>query len=405
MSFLGQILSGGTSDGTNGVVVPTNKNIVNPYSNLDQINQANQGVTNQLGNQSDVQQQLSGQNGINNQSDIYAQQQGLATQLQQESQGGGPNPAQAQLAQNTGANISSQAALMAGQRGASANPALIAREAGMQGAATQQGAVGQAATMQAQQQLAAQQQLQQQQQNLSGLATTQVGQQLSGQNNLTNQALSQQGQLLGSLGQQNANQAGITNTQQSGQNTMNAAAQQEAYKAANAIPNALGSAASLLLAKGGEVENPKLQAVSPKDRFPSHAMMAPHLKEMATLYHAHSFKNARYQPETKMASGGDVQAYSGQTNSLNVGGSLKSGGKVPGKAQVSGDSQTNDTVAAKLSPGEVVLPRSVMNSQDPVSAAAQFVKALQAKKGMSGNSQESDFKEALKRAIAGRKNK
>jgi len=49
---------------------------------------------------------------------------------------------------------------------------------------------------------------------------------------------------------------------------------------------------------------------------------------------------------------------------------------VPGKANVSGDSPKNDTVHAKLSPGEVILPRSVMQSKDPAQAAAAFVQAI-----------------------------
>ena len=36
------------------------------------------------------------------------------------------------------------------------------------------------------------------------------------------------------------------------------------------------------------------------------------------------------------------------------------GGKVPGKAKVAGDSPTNDVVPAKLSPGEIVIPRTVV---------------------------------------------
>lgn len=55
---------------------------------------------------------------------------------------------------------------------------------------------------------------------------------------------------------------------------------------------------------------------------------------------------------------------------------------VPGKAKVKGDSYANDTVKAQLSPGEVVLPRSVMQSKDPVQAAAAFVQALVAKQNM-----------------------
>lgn len=39
---------------------------------------------------------------------------------------------------------------------------------------------------------------------------------------------------------------------------------------------------------------------------------------------------------------------------------FKEGGAVPGQAVVPGDSQTNDTVPAKLSPGEFVVPRTAM---------------------------------------------
>jgi hypothetical protein len=90
-------------------------------------------------------------------------QQALLNQLQTQAAGGGPNPAQTQLAQNTAANTANTAALMAGQRGASSNVGLAARQIGQQGALTQQNAVGQAATLEAQQQLQFQQQEQTQQ--------------------------------------------------------------------------------------------------------------------------------------------------------------------------------------------------------------------------------------------------
>ena len=58
------------------------------------------------------------------------------------------------------------------------------------------------------------------------------------------------------------------------------------------------------------------------------------------------------------------------------------GGKVPGKAKVSGNSPKNDTVPTMLSPGEVVLPKTV--SHDP-EAAAQFVaKIMKSKKKKAG---------------------
>lgn len=60
--------------------------------------------------------------------------------------------------------------------------------------------------------------------------------------------------------------------------------------------------------------------------------------------------------------------------------SYKEGGKVPGKANVPGDSPKNDTVHAKLSPGEIVLPRSILASGDE--AIMDFVKHVM-KKGES----------------------
>jgi hypothetical protein len=60
---------------------------------------------------------------------------------------------------------------------------------------------------------------------------------------------------------------------------------------------------------------------------------------------------------------------------------LKSdGGPVPGKAKVFGDDDVNDTVPAMLSPGEIVLPRSVVLSGDAPERAGDFVRAVQKNK-------------------------
>jgi hypothetical protein len=65
----------------------------------------------------------------------------------------------------------------------------------------------------------------------------------------------------------------------------------------------------------------------------------------------------------------------------NVGDQLKFGGHVPGKAKVKGNSYKNDNVKALLSPGEIVIPRSVTQGKDPIRGAAEFVRAVMAKKG------------------------
>jgi hypothetical protein len=60
------------------------------------------------------------------------------------------------------------------------------------------------------------------------------------------------------------------------------------------------------------------------------------------------------------------------------------GGPVPGAAKKQGDSYANDTVPAMLSPGEIVLPRSVTTSEDAPDKAADFVKAIQKNQDVGG---------------------
>lgn len=50
------------------------------------------------------------------------------------------------------------------------------------------------------------------------------------------------------------------------------------------------------------------------------------------------------------------------------------GGRIPGKALVAGDSIKNDKVKALLSPGEIVIPRSITMHPDAAILAAAFVK-------------------------------
>jgi hypothetical protein len=60
---------------------------------------------------------------------------------------------------------------------------------------------------------------------------------------------------------------------------------------------------------------------------------------------------------------------------------LSKGGAVPGKPKTFGDSEKNDTVPAMLSPGEIVIPRTVAHAPDAPDQAARFVAAVKAKKG------------------------
>lgn len=206
--------------------------------------------------------------------DVYGQQQQLAQALLAQSQGQGPNPALAQLNMATGQNVATQAALMASQRGAAVNPALVARLAAQQGAGIQQDAIGQAAAMQAQQQLAAQQNLQQQ---YAGMQNANLG--LSGQQAQTGMQAQQIN-------------AGVAAANQQGQNQITGA----------------------LINAGGGVA--------------AKAVGAAH------------------------------------------------GGLIPGEPEVHGDSEANDTVPALLSPGEIVIPRSIVNGPNAHKNAAHFVKMV-----------------------------
>jgi hypothetical protein len=383
---------------------------VNPFTSqmvTDSQAQANSAI----GNQQNFVNALQAQNGIANQSSVFGQQQGLANQLQAETQGAGPNPAQAQLAQNTAANTANQAALMAGQRGAGSNAGLIARQAGMQGAANQQNAVGQAATLQAQQQLAAQSQLAAQQQALGQTAGTQVGNLANANSALTSASLQNQAQQIGALQNQNAQIGGYQqnanslNQQTQAQNAANknsfvgniigagtgalsaglsgglkGGASAAAGAGGGGSPSALGNygtpsgggnifGVNTSFAKGGEV----------KDEGSVHPII--------TILEGY----AKGGP-VKMAKGGKVPALvspgerylpPSEVEKVVRGKKepMKAGEKIPGKPKVSGakNSYANDTVPKTLEEGGVVLPRSVTQAKNPHSAAHRFISALMAK--------------------------
>lgn len=230
-------LGGGA--GGSGFAAPGSANIVAPVNAgqaTDAYNTAQNGIT----QQQNFVNALGAQNGIQNQSNVFNQLQGVAN-------GTGPNPAQAMLNQATGANVANQAALMAGQRGASANVGLIARQAAQQGAATQQQAAGQNATLQSQQQLNALS-------GLGNLATQQVGQQQQGLQNLNTASQGEQGQLLNSIAQANNANVGM----QSNVNSANAGLANTQMQGGQALlgglGNALGGGAAAAGASGGRPE-------------------------------------------------------------------------------------------------------------------------------------------------------
>lgn len=325
---------------------------------------------------------LQAQNGLGNQSQVYNQAQGLAGQLQNMANGQGPNPAQAQLNQNTAANTANQAALMAGQRGASANPALIARMAAQQGAANQQNAIGQGATLQAQQQLSAIGALQNQQGLLNNIAGTQAS-------NLINTQSNQQNAML--------NQSNFENQLRSNnQNSMNAinsgVEQNNANNAKDATKQAIGSIGSVLgsggqtapgggggggaagllsfLAEGGEVQQGQ-SAILKENYSGPRSKVAKHLFAKGGEVQALVSPGEIYLPPEKAEA-----VKQGKASPL-------SGEKIQGQAPVGGavNSYDNDIIPKTLEAGGIVLPRSVTQSKDPSEKAKKFVEAIKKKQG------------------------
>jgi hypothetical protein len=314
--------------------------------------------------------------------------------------------------------------MMAGQRGAGANVGLMARQAAQAGGGIQQQAVGQSAQMQAQQQLAALAGLTQQQQaqaatqgqiagigqgiigqqqanigQLAGIGSTLTGQQQAAiaaqagqaQQQIANQMAGNQAynaQANQMAGQQIGQMNNYTGAQQAQQNAMLGAMQgyntamgasQASINAANSATNAekikaqsnmfggamggLGAAgaAMMMMAEGGKVEAPasyadgggvELEAApvqaGPSSSFGQFLMAREAGQPLRTL---HLFDGGL------ASEGGNVLARTGAQ-----------------QAKVAGDSRVNDTIPALLSEGEIVLPREVTMSKNPVRASADFVR-------------------------------
>lgn len=491
----------------------------------EQLSKAAGNVNSGLDQQMQFINALQAQNGIGNQSDVFKQQQALAGQLQQQANGQGPNPALQQLQNTTGQNVANQSAMMGSQRGASANPALLARLAAQQGASTQQQAAGQGAVLGAQQQIAAQQALQNQQNMMAGLATQQVGQQAGGISNYNQFAQGNQSALLNAANQRNAANVGMQQNINNAMGTIANTNAQGQWQTLGGAMSGLSSAGGMLgggggMAQGGMVQHYASGGLTP-DSFavslpaPSNASAdisgggAPSvtnfdsgmtkagqdvgkslkkspkggpisdsykMPEVGSQYEGKSpdlgisgvdpshgsspslGANTTYSTPSFPAydEGGDVEAQDQgrpempapaaiQSSPLQVsqtpaqpnqpqsfvtqfmnesnasapvsgggapstssfdsgmgkafgggksgggGGSssmmsmlpmlaaAKDGGKVGGKANVPGNSLQNDRVPAMLSPGEIVLPRSVTKSSDPIGNASKFVAAVLAK--------------------------
>lgn len=413
---------GGSSGG--GSYEASGVDLMKPFGVADARNSGNR-VNKGLDQQSSFLNALQAQNGLGNQSSVFAQQQALANQYQNLANGVGPNPAMAQLANTTGQNAANQAALMAGQRGAGANAGLLARQIGMQGANIQQNSVGQAAALGAQQQLGAMNALQQQQGMMGNLATSQAGLQGNTLNAYNQAAQSQQQNILNAINQYNQNNVGM----QSNMNNANAGIQGvNAQGQQGLIGGALSGIGSIFgLAHGGQVPHvphyadggmaapvaPNLGGFSLALPVQQPMAAQPNLGNMtlntqapgAEAFQSNAgrflFDSAPVNSPQDMGSA--IQKGLGEQMMKNpmqmgahnavkgigtgIGNIISSitashGAVVPGQAAVAGDSLKNDKVPAMLSPKEIVLPRSVTLSKNAPEAAKKFVEAILARNAM-----------------------
>ena len=269
---------------------------------------------------------------------IYGQQQSLADALLARSQGrGGPSLAELQLGQTLDTNRRDVARRLAGA-GRGINPALAQRLLMQEQARLNQTAAGQSAILRAQEQLAAQTALGNQLAQMRGAETSMFG--TAGQLGL-GQAKSQAElaeaqkarDLQVAIENQRAAQAAAGQAQAQGQFEANAD-----IRRAEATSNA-----AVETAKAIDEANKNNPATQPTPSTPT--------------------------PPAAKAHGGYVRKYA-------------EGGKVKAAmgALTKMDNEKNDVVPAMLSPGEIVLPRSIVNSPNAPVAAAKFVEALMANK-------------------------
>jgi len=227
--------------GINNNFQATSANIQNG-TNANQLNNAYTSATGALGAQQNLANQLNPAvgNAVANQNAVQNQQLGIMN-------GTGPNPAMNELNQATATNTANQAAMMAGQRGASFNPGLIARQAAQQGAATQQQSAGQGATLGAQQQIAAGQ-------NVANLANNQISQAGQATTGLNSAAQNEQAILQNANTSANNANVGMQSNINNNNAQTSAANQNMAANTLGGIESAASSIGSMF-AKGGEVHH------------------------------------------------------------------------------------------------------------------------------------------------------
>jgi hypothetical protein len=320
------------------------------------------------------------------------QQQTLASALQARIEGKAPSVAQEQLQRSLAqAKLAEQTRLAQAGRGLS--PGLAAYLAAQNRARLESGTAGQAALLRAQEQTAAEGSLGTLLGQMRSAEGTQFGQAATaglGQERLgVDVQEAQRGREMEAAkanltAQQEADRLRIEQQRQMYENAQKNRETTgkiftEAAKAATPAPKAQGGIIRRY-AEGGKVSKAKQIAV--------HAAAKKNMKEFTSQYGKEEGERIAYatmmKNRKKLAQGGECMAEGGEVNAA-MGALTKM------------DNEANDTVPAMLSPGEIVIPRSIVNSPKPGIAAKKFVEALLS------NQDKSDAKEMALKAALGKK--
>lgn len=367
----------GMGGGAGGSGFDVDKAHVAEAVGLDQTNAAQQASLNALTQQQNFLNAVQAQNGLGNQSTVF-------NNLANTAAGVGPNPAQAMLANATGDNIANQAALMAGQRGAAANPALMARQAAMQGANIQQQSIGQNAALQANQRLGALGQMG----NIANQQAAQYGAAVQG-NTGANQ--NQQNMLLNQISSQN-------NANVSAQNSVNQANSQMAQAnmgaQGNIFGNLLGAAGTVVggiyggpvgaglggklgSAVGGGMQKGSASAFAEGGDVKPAVPAGPRSSVAQYLCNGGMMKMAEGGQVPAMVSPGEVYLPPKDVQKVAQGADpIATGEKIPGKPVYPGNDYRNDVVPKTLKEGGIVIPNEVLQKPNAHWEAMRFVHAV-----------------------------
>lgn len=358
------------------------------------------------------------------QEEFRNQQEALASQLMAQTQGQGPSLAQSQLKQATDRNISQQMAMAASQRGATAGQGL--RQVAQNAAMANQQAAQQSADLRMQEQMAAQQQLAgvagaAREQDI-GLATNQAG--LQQQTALANQDASNQFKLtqaqlnqeaaannqqsslqmtgLNDANSQFLNQGLMTMEQQDREALMakqklevdqklgiastNAGAYNSASQARAGMIGGIGQGVAMAAMLSDKTKKTDIEEDTTKTQKFLNAWSAANKEQDSSSDPAKGSRqtgkaigSGLFALGKSLMSGGSAPTGNVGQTAAPMGASAAPmmvaahGGKVPGEAPYPGDDPRNDVVDAKVSPGEVIVPRTAAEDEDKLKA---FVEAL-----------------------------